>query len=116
MKKGISTVVVDGKEYTISWGLNQSIEYCNLRSIDITQMNEDYANIGKDISIVRDLMWSAFKDGARIKDVEFTMTTYDVGDMLETMSSEEVSSFIATMVDTLPKVNKELSKPKVVGG
>ncbi len=95
---------IGGKDRTIKCGLNQSFEYCELRKISISEMNADLSNIAKgDGSQIRDLIWSALKDGARIENVEFEYTNYDIGDWLETIDDGEIEKFFKDYLKSLPK-------------
>jgi len=63
---------------------------------------------------LRDLIWSALKDGARFNKVEFNNTNLDVGDWLEDLNPDEVVSFINDMTNTLPKSKVKDIKKKIV--
>ncbi len=103
-----------GKQYTTSWGMNQSIEYCELRDISITEMNKDLAKLANDSgAVLRDLIWSSLKDGARKDKVEFELTNFDIGDLLEDIKPSEIENFIAGMVATLPKGKTKDIKKKI---
>lgn len=106
---------INNKEYPVKFGMNQSILYCELRGINITQMNTEFSNMAKGKSTgaeLRDLIWSALKDGARFNKVPFEATNLDVGDWLEGLDPKEVTAFIEDMVGTLPKA-KAMVKKKV---
>ncbi len=104
-----------GKSYTTSWGMNQSIEYCELRGISITQMNKDLAKIATDSgAVLRDLIWSSLKDGARKDKVELELTNFDIGDLLEDIKPGEIENFMAGMTATMPKVREKDTKKKIV--
>ena len=113
--KEIKTVKLGNKEYPISWGLNQTILYCELRNVSVSEYNEQLSNIANGTGAeLRDLMWSGLKDGARRAKKDFNLDTFDVGDLMEELSAEDISSIINTMIDTLPKPkDEEASKKKV---
>lgn len=95
---------IGGKERPIKIGLNQSIEYCELRGISITQMNDDLARLANGSgSEMRDYLWSALKDGARVSKTDFSHSNLDVGDWLEDVSQEELSKFIGDITGSMPK-------------
>ena len=107
---------INNKEFPTKFGLNQSILYCELRGINITQMNEEFAGFVNGEHTggeIRDLIWSSLKDGARVAKVDFPYTNLDVGDWMEDISAEEMTSFIEEMAGDLPKA-KANSKKKVV--
>ena len=110
--RGFSMQNIGGKEMPLKFGLNQSMFYCELRSISIDEMNEQFGNISKDVSILRDLLWSAFKDGARVHGSEFTLSNYDIADVMEDMEGDEMSVLISTMTETLPKPKTAKKKVK----
>ena len=107
---------IGGKDRPIKFGVNQSIEYCELRKCSITQMNKDITNLGNgngDLSVMRDFIWSALKEGARRKGEDFKYTTYDVGDWLEDFSETEMTEFFEELVASMPKVEeKDMGKKK----
>lgn len=106
---------IGGKDRPIKIGLNQSIEYCELRGITITQMNEDYVKLQNGAgtgSEVRDLIWSALKDGARVAGEEFDHTNYDVGDWLEDLDPETMAEFFKEVADSMPKADGEVKEDK----
>ena len=86
-------IKLNGKQYTVSFGINQTILYCQQRDISVTTMNEEMKLIRDDISITRDLIWSALKDGARLSGKEFDMTPEQVGDMMDEATPEEMHDF-----------------------
>ena len=102
-RKGFSIQKINGEEFPMKWGLNQSMFYCELRNVSIDEMNKELATISSDISVLRDLLWSAFRDGARVEKKEFTMTNYDVADLMEDMKPEEMNGLVGAMTATLPK-------------
>ena len=100
---------IGGKERKIKCGMNQSILYCELSDISITQMNKEFVNLTtSNGSEIRDLVWSALKDGARIKKEAFEYTNFDVGDWMEDLNEKDLEDFIKDMTDTLPKSKKKV--------
>ena len=96
---------IKGKEYPLNFGINQSILYCELRGINITEMNEEITKLSSGDYTggeFRDLMWSAMKDGARRAKIKFELDNYDVGDLMENMGEDEITAFVKEMSDTLP--------------
>lgn len=105
---------IGGKERPIKFGINQSVLYCELRKINITQMNAEIASFASGEYTggeFRDLMWSALKDGARVKKEVFDFDNLDVGDWIEELDSKDMEAFIIEMSGTLPKASA--SKKKV---
>ncbi len=111
--RGFSIQNIGGKEFPMKWGLNQSMFYCELRGISIDEMNKQFGKISDDISILRDLLWSAFKDGARVNKTEFSLSNYDIADVMEELEGDEMTTLISTMTATLPKP-KATKKKKAV--
>lgn len=100
----MNEIKIGGELRPIAWGLNQSIEYCELRSISISKYQEELGSlVDGDGSELRDLIWSGLKDGARRKGIEFTATRYDVGDWLEEMTANDIANVLTTLADTMPK-------------
>jgi hypothetical protein len=109
-------MIIGGKDRPIKIGINQSIEYCTLRGCTITQMNNDLEGVasgGMDISVLRDFIWSALKDGARVAKQEFDVDTYTVGDWLEELDDQQMEQFFKDLVASMPKGKKsEAGKKK----
>jgi len=103
---------IGGEERLIKIGLNQSILYCDLRKISITEMNADLAKLSNGTGAeLRDLIWSALKDGARVSGTEFKYTEYDVGDWIEELDPSELGEFMKALINSMPK-SKGKSKSK----
>lgn len=107
---------IGNKERPVKMGLNQSILYCELRGINITQMNTEFTSFanGKHTGAeIRDLIWSALKDGARKEGTEFNYTNLDVGDWIEDLEPNSITEFIKGMAETMPKAKaKPVNKKK----
>jgi len=98
-------------EYPLKWGLNQTINYCNLRHCTINDYNEDIQSLAKGLttgSELRDLIWSALKDGFRKAKKEFNLSPEDVGDLIENLNSKEINNLISSMIDEMPEEEVEL--------
>lgn len=108
---------IGGKDRPVKFGLNQTIEYCKLRGISITQMNDDSLRMQSgsgDGSEIRDLIWSALKDGARFGKVDFEATAYDVGDWLEDLKDGAMEQFMKDFAESMSPIieNNEPVKKK----
>jgi hypothetical protein len=94
MKKGdIIIFQIGGKTRPLKFGTNQTILFCQLRGCTM----QDYTELFKqkkskssqldaydlDGSEIRDLIWSALKDGARYQREEFDFTPEDVADWMD---------------------------------
>ena len=108
---------IGGKERPVKIGFNQSVLYCELRGVSISAMNEDYQKMAQgqgNGSEVRDLIWSALKDGARVAKEEFEYSNLDVGDWMEEIEPGQVTEFINELSANLPtRKDKTKSKKKV---
>ena len=90
----------------VSFGMQQSINYCTLRGITITAMQDEINGIATgetDGTHIRDLIWSALKDGARKAKKSFELEPEDVADMIEDMSHEEMEAFMQALSGTMPQ-------------
>ena len=115
MSKEVKKVKLAGKEFPIAWGFNQVIEYCDLKNITVDQYNTDMENIlTGSISNMRDLIWSALKDGARKAKQEFTLDVYDVGDLLEDAKEGEIADVMNSISDTVPDTRGQSDSKKKV--
>ena len=105
---------IGGKERKLKFGINQSITYCEILNIDISDMDESFQRManGKGTGTeLRALFYSALKDGARIEKSEFNYTVEDIGDWLDEVTPEEIQVAIGEMVSTLAK-GKNVAKKK----
>lgn len=105
---------IGGKDRPIKIGVNQSILYCELRGISISEMNNDLTKLAYGSgSQMRDYIWSALKDGARVAKIEFLQSNLDVGDWLEDIEQDELTNFIDELTGSMPKMKvkkKEANK------
>ena len=108
----MTEIKINGREYPIKWGLQQSIEYCDLRGVSISDYQKDLGKITSDMGILRDMVWSALKDGARKAKQEFALSNMDVSDLLDEATAEESKQIVETLAGTLPQ---DRSKKKAVG-
>ena len=113
--KEIKKITIGGEEFPIKFGLNQTIVYCELRNISVNDYQKQISNIQNGTGgELRDLIWSALKDGARYAKTKFDYTPYDVGDWIEELTEEELVEIINSMTDTLPSPKVEAVKKKQV--
>jgi hypothetical protein len=102
-----------GEQMPVNFGMQQSINYCQIRDITIGEMSADFDAMSKgktDGSELRDLIWSALKDGARKEKKPFDLTPEDVSDIIEEMSAAEIETFTAALMDTMPKMDASVKK------
>ncbi len=108
---------IGGEDRPLKFGLNQTIEFCTLREISVTQYSNDINAItnGGNGSQIRDLIWSALKEGARQDKKSFDYTNFDVGDWMETLAPDELKLALTQMAGTLNLgVDDDTNKKKVV--
>jgi len=108
-----TTIKINNGDYRISFGVMQTIKYCKLRNITITEMNEEFAKYetgNTDGSEFVDLLWSALSDGARRDKKKFLFTNEDVGDFIDDIEPGEIEKFMATLIKTLPENKKKATK------
>ena len=97
---------IAGKERPLKFGINQTDLYCTLRGISVTQMNEEFQRFADGNYTggeIRDLIWSALKDGARKEGIEFDLTNFDIGDAMEDLKEGELDKALAAMAEGMPK-------------
>jgi len=112
-----NTINIGGKVRPYVFGLNQSIEYCKHRNISITKMNEEIGKLmtnSGDGSEIRDLVWSALKDGARREGSEFDFTPETIADWMEVLSPDQMSDMVNNMAKSLIGVGGNAVKKKKV--
>ena len=97
---------INGKEMPLKYGVNQTDEFCELRGITLNQYYKllaDFETGNYTFGVIRDLIWTALKDGARQAGTEFTLSVYDVGDAMDTDPAGYISEALVQLVETLPK-------------
>jgi len=98
---------IGNKDRKLKFGMNQSILYCEIRDISLTQMNKELTKITDGTgSELRDLIWSALKDGARVSKEKFEYSNFDVGDWLEELDSKEIESALNMLIESMPSKKK----------
>lgn len=116
--RGFTTINLGGRVRPVKFGTNQTILFCQLRSCnlkDYTEMfkKENLDSYNLDGSEVRDLVWSALKDGARFKGEEFEHTPEDVADWLDEAVDKDVKQmFLSIAVPTIRENKKKVKNPK----
>jgi hypothetical protein len=93
-KNSITTITLGGKTRPVKFGTNQGILFCQLRRCTTKEYIELFSlkskNLEISISEIRDLLWSALKDGARYAKEEFNVTPEDVADWIDEANLEEI--------------------------
>lgn len=106
-------MIIGGEDRPLKFGVNQSILYCELRNVPINQMDKDIQNfaVGNTSGAeIRDMLWSALKDGARKAGNAFDFTPEDVGDWMEEVNEENFKEFFTEMRNSSPKGTKSSKK------
>jgi hypothetical protein len=97
---------INGKEMPTKWGINQCELFCELRGISLKQYYEllaDFETGNYTFGAIRDLIYTALKDGARQAGEQFTATNLDVGDWMDTDPAKYIAEALTELVETLPK-------------
>ena len=120
MFDGFTRVKIGGKERPLKFGTNQTILFCELREMPVKDyfplLVDKFADGKGDGSELRDLIWSALKDGARYVNEKFINPKEDVGDWIDHLQPETVKQIMTAFTDSLPKANRQQrrqSKKKV---
>ncbi len=106
-------MIIGGEDRTLKFGLNQSALYCELRDISIKQMNMDIQRIAQgdgNGSEIRDMIWSALKDGARVEKQAFEFDHFEVGDWLEEVDTNEMAIAIKELAMSMPVAKKKAAE------
>lgn len=112
----MDTIKIGGDARAFKFGINQSIFFCKLRNVSITDMNKLLNDMeGDDGSILRDLLWSALKEGARKEKKEFNYDPFDVGDWLDDTSEDDIAKMLNAWVESVTNgLPKKENKKKVI--
>lgn len=107
---------IGGIDRPIKFGVNQTDLFCELRNISLKQYYELLSNFETGdykFGEIRDLVWSALKDGARQAKTEFDLEPMDIGDLMDENPAEIISETMVALVGSLPKPSDNGGKKKV---
>lgn len=111
--KGLTTINIGGKERPIKFGLQQSITYCEMRGITISEMQDELSKLVSGDGTgaeIRDLLYSALKDGARVKKLNDEFEAADVADWIEEIDPDELKKAFSVMGESMPDEDLSLGK------
>ena len=114
---GYTEIAIGGKSRPVKFGVNQTSEFCKLRGIGAGEyfafLKDKFVGAKGDGGEFRDLLWSALKDGARLKKLEFEYTPEDVGDWMDGKTQADFKGLFDAFYDSLPipdETKKKLKK------
>ena len=99
-------MVIGGKERPLKFGINQTDLFCEARGI---KLKDYYTLLAKFetgdymFGDIRDLVWSALKDGARQAGEEFEFDRMQVGDLMDDDPAKYISETLTALMESLPK-------------
>lgn len=96
---------INGKDMPVKFGINQTDEFCQLRNMTLKEYYQLFAGFetgNYTFGVIRDLIWTALKDGARQAGEEFTLTVYDVGDAMDGDPAKYISEALSHLMESLP--------------
>ena len=102
--KELKYLTIGEEKMPVNLGLQQSINYCQLRGISISDMSKDFERMGNgqtNGSEFRDLIWSALKDGARKAKIDFELSPEDVSDIIEDLTPEQINEFMGVLTSSM---------------
>lgn len=91
--RGFGKIAIAGTEYPVKFGTNQTAVFCELHNCDLKTYygifsGENFSKLELGGKQVRDLIYSAMKDGARAAKQPFDLSPEDVGDMMDIMNTQ----------------------------
>ena len=106
---------IGGKERPLKFGINQTDLFCEVRGIKL----KDYYTLLATFETgeymygdIRDLVWSALKDGARQAGEEFELDRMQVGDLMDEDPAKYISETLEALMGSLPKPTENGSAKK----
>lgn len=103
---GFSEVDIGGKKRPVKFGVNQTAIFCKLRGISAGEyfsfLKDKFVGAKGDGSELRDLLWSALKDGARFKGLEFEVEPEQIGDWMDGKTQADFKGMFEAFYDSLP--------------
>ena len=97
---------IGGKDRPIKFGINQTDMFCEMRGI---KLKDYYALLAKFetgeymFGDIRDLVWSALKDGARQAGEPMEEDRFTVGDWMDEDPAKYIAQTLEALVGSLPK-------------
>jgi len=113
---------IGNEDRPVKFGINQTDLFCELRGIKL----KDYYSLLASFETgdymfgdIRDLVWSALKDGARQAGEPFEFDSLTVGDWMDSDPAKFIAETLEQLVGSLPKpsengAKKKARKPKLV--
>lgn len=103
----LKTVKIGGKDRPIKFGTNQSSRYCEIRDIDLPQMQDELSDLANsDGSAIRDLLYSALWAGCKTAKIEVDFDRYDLGDWIDEMDQKEMDKAFQFLINSEPKAEE----------
>jgi hypothetical protein len=106
---------IGGKERPLKFGINQTDLFCELRGIDLQQYYSLLAGFESGnytFGVIRDLIWSALKDGARQTGEPLEADQFTVGDWMDEDPARYISEALTHLVESMPKASENGSAKK----
>ena len=101
MRVGETNIEIGGKLRKAKFGTNQSAEYCRVRGISMSKMQEELTSLNEDNgSCIRDLIYSALFAGAKKAKEEIDFDNYDVGDWADEMKENDLIVLLKALTDS----------------
>ena len=108
--KGLIEIEIGGKKRSLKFGTNQTALFCEITGLPLSEsFNVKNFKAGE----LRDFIFSALKDGCRIKSEKVDFTNVDVGDWMDELSQQDYGLIFGTAFNQLPKEEKktEITNP-----
>lgn len=91
--RGYGKITVAGDVLPVKFGTNQTAIFCELHNCNLKAYydifsGENFTKLELGGKQVRDLIYSALKDGARVDKKPFDLTPEDVGDIMDLMNTQ----------------------------
>lgn len=91
--RGFGKITVAGDVLPVKFGTNQTAIFCELHNCDLKTYygifsGENFSKLELGGKQVRDLIYSALKDGARVDKKPFDLSPEDVGDIMDLMNTQ----------------------------
>lgn len=104
--RNYGTVELLGEQYHVKFGTNQTAIFCDLQKCDLKKYYSIIPNLATmelGGSELRDLLYSALKDGCRVAKKDFSLTVEEVADLLDVLIQEEPAKLAEVFAIMAPK-------------
>lgn len=104
---GTTYIELGGQDRPLKFGTNQTAKFCELRGIDLNTYGSLLSSGLEDMSVIRDLIFSALWAGAKSEKKPTDFDSFDVGDWMDEAGLEAVMSKFTEALNGIANPNEK---------